>query len=45
VILVWGHLTNLARKLKTNIYAVKNKLLYNYMRKELKTPTIRMACV
>jgi hypothetical protein len=27
VILVWSHLTNLARKMKTNIYAVKNKLL------------------
>jgi hypothetical protein len=45
VMLVWGHLTNLARSLGTNIYAVKEKLLSNYMREELKTPQIRMACV
>ena len=44
-ILVWSHLTNLARRLGTNIYAVKSKLLSNYMREELKTPKIRMACV
>lgn len=45
VMLVWSHLTNFARKLNTNIYAVKSKLLSNYMREELKTPSIRMACV
>lgn len=44
-ILVWSHLTNLARKMKTNIYAVKRKLLDNYMKEELKNPSIRMACV
>ena len=44
-ILVWSHLTNLARKMKTNIYAVKRKLLSNYMKEELKSPSIRMACV
>ena len=42
-ILVWHHLTKLARKMNTNIYALKNKMLSNYMREELKNPSIRMA--
>ena len=45
VILVWSHLTNLARKTRTNIYAVKTKLLSNYMKEELRNPSVRMACV
>lgn len=45
VVLVWHCLTKLARKLKTNLYALKNKLLSDYIQKELKTPSIRMSCV
>jgi hypothetical protein len=44
-ILVWNHLTHLARKMKTNIYALKRNLLSNYMKEELKNPSIRMAYV
>ena len=39
-ILAWHCLTMLARKLKTNIYALKNGLLSKYMKKELKNPSI-----
>ena len=44
-ILAWHCLTNLARKMKTNIYALKASLLSNYMIEELKNPSIRMSCV
>jgi len=39
-ILVWHCLTKLARTLKTNIYALKNSLLSEYMKEELKNPSI-----
>jgi len=39
-ILAWHCLTKLARKLKTNIYALKNSLLSEYMKEELKNPSI-----
>jgi hypothetical protein len=42
VILAWHCLTKLARKLKTNIYALKNGLLSNYMKEELNNPSIPM---
>ena len=45
VILVWNCMTKLARKLKTNIYAMKKQLLSKYMQEELKNPSIRMAPV
>ena len=45
VALVLNHLTNLARKSGTTIYAMKSKLLSNYMKQELIAPTIRMALV
>ena len=45
VILAWHCLTKLARKLKTNIYALKNNLLSEYMKEELKNPSIPMFCV
>ena len=45
VILAWHCMTNLARKLKTNIYALKKQLLSDYMREELKNPSICMSCV
>ena len=38
-------MTKLARKLQTNIYALKKQLLSDYMRKELKNPSIRMTYV
>lgn len=44
-ILAWHGLTKLARKLGTNIYALKNSLLSEYMRKELKNPSIPLAFV
>ena len=44
-ILVWHCLTKLARKLRTNIYALKNSLLSEYMKKELKNPSILLAFV
>lgn len=44
-ILAWHCLTRLARKLKTNIYALKNGLLSEYMKKELKNPSIPFAFV
>jgi hypothetical protein len=39
-ILAWHCLTKLARKLKTNIYALKNSLLSEYMKGELKNPSM-----
>lgn len=45
VILVWNHLTHLARNMKTNIYAMKNNLLAKYMKEELRNPSIPMAHV
>lgn len=44
-ILAWHCLTNLARKLKTNIYALKKGLLSEYMKKELKNPSIPFSFV
>ena len=44
-ILAWHCLTRLARKLKTNIYALKNGLLSKYMKAELKNPSIPLAFV
>jgi IS4 transposase len=44
-ILAWHCLTRLARKLKTNIYALKNNLLSDYMKEELKNPSIPFAFV
>ena len=44
-ILAWHCLTALARKLKTNIYALKNGLLSKYMKEELKNPSIPLAFV
>ena len=43
VILAWHCPTKLARKLKTNIYALKNSLLSDYMKEELKKPSIPMS--
>jgi hypothetical protein len=42
-ILAWNRLTTLARNLGTNIYALKESLLSEYMRGELKKPSIAMA--
>ena len=39
-ILAWHCLTRLARRLRTNIYALKTGLLSEYMKKELQNPSI-----
>jgi hypothetical protein len=39
-ILAWHCLTKLARRLRTNLYALKNGLLSEYMKKELEHPSI-----
>ena len=44
-ILAWHCLTKVARKLKTNIYAIKNSLLSEYMKEELRNPSIPLAFV
>ena len=44
-ILAWHCLTKLARKLKTNIYALKKNLLSDYMKEELKNPSIPLAFI
>ncbi|MGZ8246224.1 MAG: hypothetical protein ACXWT9_21720, partial [Methylomagnum sp.] len=43
--LAWHCLTKAARKFKTNIYALKNRLLSEYMRRELRSPSIPLAFV
>lgn len=42
VILAWNHFTTLARRMGTNIYALKESLLSEYMRGELRNPSIAM---
>lgn len=44
-ILAWHCLTNLARKLRTNIYALKNKFHSDYLKEALKNPSIPFALV
>ena len=45
VILAWNHLTTFARTLTTNIYAVKKRMLSNYMKQELVRPLVPMSAV
>jgi SRSO17 transposase len=45
VILVWNHMTAFARGAMTNIYALKEKMLSNYMRQELVRPSVPMPTV
>lgn len=42
VILAWNQFTLFAREMKTNIYALKQNLLAEYMRAQLKSPSIAM---
>jgi hypothetical protein len=42
-VLVWVRLTQLVRKAETNVYALKRTLLSDYLRKELRSPSISMA--
>jgi hypothetical protein len=44
-ILAWHCLTTLARRLRTNIYALKSGLLSEYMKKELEHPSIPFVLV
>jgi hypothetical protein len=43
--LVWVYLSELARKLKKNVYSIKKEMLSSYMKQELKNPSVRMAHV
>ena len=45
VILVWSHLSALARDLKTNIYSIKRAMMSNYMRQEIIRPSVPMAYI
>ena len=45
VILAWNHLTTVARSLATNIYALKEKMLGNYLRQEFVRPLVPMSAV
>jgi len=42
-VLVWIRLIGIARKAGTTIYKLKQNLLSNYLRQELRSPSIRMA--
>jgi Transposase DDE domain len=42
-VLVWNRLTQLARSAGSNIYQLKKSLLSDYLRQELRSPTISMA--
>lgn len=44
-ILAWVHMTTLARSMKTNIYSLKKKMLSNYLKAELRNPSVRMASI
>jgi hypothetical protein len=41
--LAWVHLCETAKALKTNIYSLKKGILSEFLKKELRSPTIRMA--
>lgn len=43
-ILVWIKLTAIARKAATNVYQLKKSLLSPYLRMELRSPSVSMAC-
>lgn len=45
VILAWTHLSELAQKLKSNIYSIKNRMLGAYMKQELIQPNVPMSFV
>jgi len=42
-VLVWVRLTQLARKAGTNVYQLKRSLLSDYLRQELRSPSVSMA--
>ena len=41
-VLVWIRLTAIARKVGTNIYRLKEEMLSNYLRQELRSPSVSM---
>jgi hypothetical protein len=43
-VLVWIRLTSIARKALTNVYQLKRGMLSEYMRQELRSPSVRMDC-
>ena len=42
-VLVWIRMTHIARKALTNVYNLKKGMLSDYMRQELRSPSVRMA--
>ena len=44
-VLVWIRLTELARKSMTTIYAIKRGLLAQYLKLELRSPSVRFSCL
>jgi len=42
-VLVWIRLTHLARAAATTVYKLKRDMLSNYLRQELRSPSIKMA--
>ena len=43
-VLVWIKLTELARKSRQTIYQIKQGMLSDYLRQELRSPSVRFAC-
>jgi len=41
-VLAWSFLKSIARKTRTTIYGVKRSMLSNYLREELRSPSVRM---
>jgi len=42
-VLVWVKMTAIARKARTTVYQIKKNLLSDYLRQELRSPSVRMA--
>jgi len=42
-VLVWAKMTAIARKARTTVYQIKKNLLSDYLRQELRSPSVRMA--
>jgi len=42
-VLVWVKMTAIARKACTTVYQIKKSLLSDYLRQELRSPSVRMA--
>ena len=45
VILVWNHMTLMARKLDSNIYSIKRAMLASFIKQELRAPSVAMSAI